>query len=185
MALVSDGSRVCGRNRDALGAIDADTVLINRFEPFIFCGGVDLAAGDSWTSADGGYEWQWRIEDGAWADPGATGEIGFSGQTVLVDTTIVSNANKRTNQTAASTASLVEIENGFASAPPAVPLTGEVSSESQIALSAAGAIPGAKYQMRLHCFDAGGLSTIEYAAKIIIPIFPTNYASHPKQKLRR
>lgn len=184
MALVSDGSRICDASRVALGAIDQSVVLHSQFRPFIYAGGVDLAAGDSLTIAAGAIDWEWRIDGGTFDNVGAATEIRWANDvTVLVDFGTLANANKRTNQTATSTEALREFETTWNGAP-SVDLIDEVSSESQIALRASGAIPGATYEMQGSYTHTAGTTNIPYPAKIIIPIFKNNYAEHPKAMLR-
>ena len=180
MPVATDGSRICDANRNALAAIDANWVVTSpRSQSLIFCGGALFDATEGLLSTI----WYWRREGGAFAILGA-GEIAMGSGTVLVDFDDVDNAEKRTNQSGTSISNGMSEWEGTPGGSDGSSFNSGESAESQIAISIANAKPGVRYQLRMEVAALSGTYNLDYPALIEIPIFPTNYAAHPKAKLR-
>lgn len=186
MALIADGSRICDRNRVAIGGIDDDVVLRDRGVPFIYAAGVFLDTGDSMLVASvHTHKFQWRKSGGAFADFTAVGafanglSLAETGATVLNHLVTVTNANKRTNQTATSTEGFAELAASGGPITVVTDLNGPASAEGQLPILATFAEPGSTYEIQLVCVHSGGTANLPMAAKIIVPELRKWYVMPP------
>lgn len=171
MALTSDGSRVLDSSRNALAAINADYVMTDQGEVLIYAFGVKLQAGDRMRTT-GSVTLQFRAAGGTFATiTNLTAVAIVTGdQSVLTNGTTVSNANKKTTQTATSTASFKEVENASTTAhAPAAQLRDATSSEAQVALSFGLAAADTTYEFRGVFVHDDGTTNVDYASSITTP----------------
>lgn len=182
MAIVTDGSRVCDSNRNALVAIDSSYVLLNRSLPLIYCGGVYIGAADDLTANN----WWWRRAGGTFAILAATGEVKFGANTVLTNSTAVTDANKRTNQTATSYTGALNEWEGSSGGADIANIGSPGSGETQVALSFLDAIPGASYEFR--CVVNATVEptvNLDYTAKVSLPLGSSDFLLFPRPTLRK
>ncbi len=180
MALAANGSRIADLNRAALAAIDANFTLTSLTNSFIFAGGVDLATGDRWRATTGTAAWFWRKVGGVFAPVTPVTEIAAGSNTVLVQGSGLTNANKLTTQTPTSISAAIPEFEGASSGALLVEISDENSGESQIALSVLKAQPDTQYEMMLRCVHDAGTTDVTFAAKFTTSSLKPFYADYSK-----
>ena len=174
MAFSSDGSRICNASRVALAGIDLNFTLAAKTDKTIYAAGVvtteQMRAADT---AQGASRFFWRRVGGAFAEITDLTEVKIAqaaGDTVLVDNTAVTAANKRTNATPTAVASARETEAAATSFDNiAVQVNANQSTEMQIALDFGAALDNQQYEFAVDWTDEQATAQVLYAAKISTP----------------
>lgn len=182
MVAYDDGSRICNRFREPLAALDTNYLLRHDQKILILAHGVFMDDGDSMLAASShAFTWQWRRTGGTYANLTPNGEIQLaSAGTVLANGTIVSTVNKRTLQSGIAVNALTERTTSAATVVVSTDVADQRSSESQVAVSFAGAIPGVIYEFRVEYSHSAGSNTVDLVARVIVPLNQNTWRNHPR-----
>ena len=175
MTFSADGSRICDANRVALADIDLDFTLVAKTDKIIYAAGVlTTVRMRANNTAQGASRFFWRRVGGAFAEITGTTEVKIAqatGDTVLVDNTAVTAANKRTNATATAIVAGRETEAVATSFDNiSAQVSANQTTEMQIALDFGAALDSQQYDFAVDWTDEDGTTAqVTYAAQITTP----------------
>jgi len=146
---VMGGSRICDDQRvDQSGIDDGDVTGWDKSNDFILA--VNIHSGGKDTEA-AQYKLKWRdvTDEGSFIDVGATGEIHYNADTVLVNGTNIPVGNRRCDSQGGDTWQAGEEVEG-ASLSDSIDLANQYETEIHFALDCSGAEDGHEYAFELY-----------------------------------